>query len=867
LTTTADSLVPEIIGEHYVVERELGRGGMCNVYLCTDRRSDTRVAVKILRQEIGSKVVIDRFLREIAYSAELDHPRIPKVLDSGVIGDLPYYVMTYITGESLRTRLEREKQLPIADAIDITCKVIGPTAYAHECGIVHRDIKPENILLSPEGVYVLDFGIARAIVESGVDRLTSTGIGVGTPAYMSPEQATGDRNIDGRSDVYSIGCVLYEMIAGIPPFVGPTAQIIISRRFAAAPPPLSEFRERVPAWLDTIMSHALARSPADRWPSAAHFAAALQDPSSVEKTGSISKTPGLWQRRSVRLLAGVAGIGAVVLAATLSRDGSSSPPVDAGGLGRVVVAPLENRTGDPSLDVVGVMAGDWITEGLQQTGLVDVVPTAAALQASRFVASADAKSNRSPSQALALETGAGTVVGGAYYRQGDRLMFRLDVADKGGTRLVRTIADVVAPASEPTRGVEELRNRLMGWLALKYDDRLQGAAPEGDQPPTYAAYQTFSEGMTRYIAVDNARALPLFLRSYELDSTFTVGLLYASIAATNLGQWARADSMLQEVNRHRQGLSEYNRAWLDFRVAFVRGDHEAGLAAIRIAAGLAPGSKAAYNHAGKAYDAGYYNEALTAIEALPADRGPMRGFSGYYDVYTSILHALGRYDQEYAVGLAAKKIYSYKLTKFTPIVRALIARGRLDSLGIVVRAAQGIPTDPVGWDYGHLLNEVAEELGAHGHPDSATAYFESLRKWLKANDRNGANRTRLVRTLYSLGRFEEARTLLLSSALSDRTRSDYLGMSGLLATKMGQTSSAKLIADSLAKSEGLYDFGTREMYLARLAAVTGDRDGAVARIREAFAAGFAHNLVLHRDIDFARLRSYPPFVQLVRSRD
>ena len=279
------------IGEHYTVERELGQGGMATVYLCTDNRTGNRVAVKVLRQDIGSAVVIERFLREIAFSSELDHPRIPKVLDSGKIGDLPFYVMTYVEGESLRSRLQREKQLPIPAAIRIACQIMDATSYAHKKGIVHRDIKPENVLIGRDGgVYVLDFGIARAIVESGLDRLTSTGIGVGTPAYMSPEQALGDRTLDARSDIYSIGCVLYEMIAGIPPFVGPTAQVIISRRFAAAAPPLHETREGVADWVEGAVARALARAPADRWETVDEFAEALNaGPSGVGATTIVKR--------------------------------------------------------------------------------------------------------------------------------------------------------------------------------------------------------------------------------------------------------------------------------------------------------------------------------------------------------------------------------------------------------------------------------------------------------------------------------------------------------------------------------------------------------------------------------------------------
>jgi len=258
-----DPIPPAVIADRYAVVRVLGSGGMATVYLCTDSVDGSRVAVKVLRQEIGSTVVIERFLREIDLASTLDHPRIPKVLDSGVFGDLPYYVMTFIEGESLRERLDREKQLPIEEAIHITKEITGSDDHAHARGIVHRDIKPANILLSHDGVYVLDFGIARAIIESSGDRLTSTGVTVGTPAYMSPEQALADKDLDARSDIYSLGCVVYEMIAGIPPFAGATAQAVMARRFIASAPLLRETRDGVPEVIERSVAKSLMRAPAD----------------------------------------------------------------------------------------------------------------------------------------------------------------------------------------------------------------------------------------------------------------------------------------------------------------------------------------------------------------------------------------------------------------------------------------------------------------------------------------------------------------------------------------------------------------------------------------------------------------------------
>lgn len=302
-----ETLPPSPIAGRYIVERVLGRGGMATVYLCTDKNTGTKVAVKVLREEVGSAVIVERFLREIEFASELDHPRIPKVLDTGVLGALPFYVMTYVEGESLRERLDRVKQLPVEEAVRITSAVIEPMTYAHRVGLVHRDIKPGNILVGDESIYVLDFGIARAIIASAEERLTSTGVAVGTPAYMSPEQALADGDLDARSDIYSLACVTYEMIAGIPPFVGATPQAVMARRFGSPPPPLSETREGVPLHVETAVSKALCRAPADRWQTAREFGDALTNPSTAGNKAVKSRFD--FRRRTYgRLIGGLLGV-------------------------------------------------------------------------------------------------------------------------------------------------------------------------------------------------------------------------------------------------------------------------------------------------------------------------------------------------------------------------------------------------------------------------------------------------------------------------------------------------------------------------------------------------------------------------------
>ena len=287
---------------------------MATVYLATDTQSDQRVAIKVLRSELGSAVVKERFLREIAFISELDHPQIPKVLGSGIIGKVPYYVMTYIDGESLRTRLDRERQIDIDETRRLAVAIAEAMSYAHSRGILHRDIKPANILISSDHIYVLDFGVARAIIASAEDALTSAGMVVGTPAYMSPEQALAEGSLDGRSDIYSLGCVIYEMITGTPPFLGATAQAIMSRRFLGPPPALENARDGVPEDLSRAVMKALAKNLDDRWQTADAFAAALSGAIPTVAIPQLEKAPAEVPepKRNPMIIAGA--IAAVIVA-------------------------------------------------------------------------------------------------------------------------------------------------------------------------------------------------------------------------------------------------------------------------------------------------------------------------------------------------------------------------------------------------------------------------------------------------------------------------------------------------------------------------------------------------------------------------
>jgi Tol biopolymer transport system component len=277
MTQSSASRLTEVLADRYRVERELGAGGMATVYLAEDLKHHRKVAIKVLHAELSAILGPERFLKEIELTANLQHPHILPLFDSGSADGLLFYVMPYVDGETLRGRLERERQLPVATAVAIACEVADALEYAHKRGVIHRDIKPENVLLHDGRALVADFGIALAVQHAGGERMTQTGLSLGTPQYMSPEQAMGERNVDARADIYALGAVTYEMLAGEPPFTGPTAQAIVAKVMTEDPRPLAQQRRSIPPVVEDAVLMALEKLPADRFTTAAEFAVALSD--------------------------------------------------------------------------------------------------------------------------------------------------------------------------------------------------------------------------------------------------------------------------------------------------------------------------------------------------------------------------------------------------------------------------------------------------------------------------------------------------------------------------------------------------------------------------------------------------------------
>ncbi|HQR17891.1 MAG TPA: protein kinase, partial [Gemmatimonadales bacterium] len=408
----------------YRLEREFGRGGMALVYLAHDLKHQRRVAIKVLRPDLAASVGRDRFLREISVAAGLQHPHILPLYDSGALeadgGALLYYVMPYVEGESLRARLEQEGQLPLETALDIASEVLAALDHAHAQGVVHRDIKPENILLSGGHALVADFGIARAVSDAGNTRLTERGSVIGTPAYMSPEQAAAEREVDARSDLYSLACVLYEMLSGEPPFTGHTAQAVMVKRLTDAAPSVRRLRDSVPEEVDLALTRGLARAPADRFATAAEFRSAL-------RVGMQTPMPAVPHRRTPRLSPRLMVVTLLALAALVAAAVFLRPrPTPARQTPRLALTDLVVASPDASTNYLRSGIPDYLLSALHRLPGLDVIPMSLVRRDSAITSPVE----------LGRKLGATAVLTGTLARFGGRLTINSELVQVSDGRLL-----------------------------------------------------------------------------------------------------------------------------------------------------------------------------------------------------------------------------------------------------------------------------------------------------------------------------------------------------------------------------------------------------------------------------------------------
>jgi len=500
----------------YRLERELGQGGMATVYLAHDTKHDRNVAVKVLRPELAAVLGAERFLAEIKVTANLQHPNLLPLFDSGAAAGFLYYVMPYIEGETLRARLERERQLPVDDVLRLVTLLANALDYAHTRGVIHRDLKPENILLQAGQPIIADFGIALAVAQAGGSRVTETGLSLGTPHYMSPEQAAGERNLDAMSDQYALAAVTYEMLSGEPPHTGPTAQAIIARLMSETPRSLRATRPAVSPGVDATVQRALSKTPADRFATCGTFATALVAGGSAPASGSVAA-----RLTRARIAAVVVVVLGVVGVGIYQRGGSRT-------LDSIAVLPFDIRTTDPD--------GDYISDGITQsisnslTGLpgLRVIPVSVGREY---------KGRGMTSQQVGEKLGVAAVLTGRVTHRGDSLGVDVELADirEGkliwGERFDRSLADLLAIQGQIATGVSQRLTSLSGGDP----QRLRRGSTDNPQ-----AYQFYLKGMyftAKFTSDGFDRGRAFFQQALAIDSNYALawdGLAWNYITA---GDW------------------------------------------------------------------------------------------------------------------------------------------------------------------------------------------------------------------------------------------------------------------------------------------------------------------------------------------
>jgi serine/threonine-protein kinase len=678
----------EALASQYRIERELGRGGFATVFLAHDLRHDRSVALKVLHADLAAALGGDRFKREIRLAARLQHPHILGVHDSGETASQLWFTMPFVAGETLRARLVRERQLPIDEAIRIAIEVAGALDYAHRQGVVHRDIKPENILLSEGHALVADFGIARAL---RADALTQTGMAIGTPAYMSPEQSSGTAEVDARTDVYALGCVLYEMLVGEPPFTGPTAQVVLSRAMTEEARPVRATRPTVPPALEASVAKAIARIPADRFASAAEFAAALAqivvDTRTPVGTAVTAPLPMPMQsrRRPVMAIAAVAVVLILAVAAYTfwprsSDDVSTRIP-------RLAVLPFEN---------LGAAEDGYFADGITD----DVRGKLATLPDLHVIARASAiqykGATKSPQQ-IAQELDVDYLLTGTV---------RWEKA--GATRRVRVSPELIEAATGTTRWQQPFDTMLDDVFRVQADiaERVAqalnvelGRATKdtlATQPTAnVAAYEAYLQGeqlsQVTSASAQLQKAIAYYQKAVELDPAFMLAWAHMSRAACGIVNVVPTSERIEQCRRGAERAVELAPTAPDARLAMamyfrvVTRELEKAEEQLRLGLQSSP-NDAELLAASAALEQrlGRFEMALT--HAQQASRIDPRSLVAARTV-GNILRDLHRYDEALVAYDRALALSSGNLPTVQAKVGVHLARGDLEGARQVIRTA------------------------------------------------------------------------------------------------------------------------------------------------------------------------------------
>jgi tetratricopeptide (TPR) repeat protein/TolB-like protein len=857
----------------YEIVAPIGAGGMGEVYRARDTRLGRDVAIKVLPAEFAADPErLRRFEQEARAVAALSHPNVLAVYDVGTHEAIPYLVTELLEGGSLRDRL-RAGGLTVRKAVETGVQIAQGLSAAHEKGIVHRDLKPGNVFVTTNGqVKILDFGLAKLTqpetphdpygkTVSG-EPSTESGAVLGTMGYTSPEQLRGDR-ADARSDIFSFGCVLYEMLAGTSPFLKRTGAETVTAIMSEDPAPLSGTGRAIAPALQEIVNRCLEKRPEDRFSSAHDLALALRAYSGGSETPVTAKVKApvrvLRVRRSWLVAAAGVGLLAVAAAAVLVwKPWRRQAPAASFDPASVVVAVFENQTGDASLDKMGKQIADALTNDLLKTGEMKVAVNPVALGRPGDVAG-------DPLWRLAEATRSAVVVAGTYDLRGDQLEVQARVVDPWQGTVVYTAAPVRCPRADPVAALEPLRQHVTGAVAWRFDRKLM-AFFNGFRPPRYDALLEFRLGRADSFG-DDASALVHFEKAAALDPEFDLAQLWQA----NVLEPERQAKVLTAVEANlgrmvpgERAAVRYYRASLDGRLLDALAAHREWAALTGFPANFQLGI------AGDEIALNRPLEAIRGILSLPADWADWGSPNDSPDfrptAFLAMAYHMNRdYEGQLKVAREGQRRFPDVIHFYWHEAGALAALGRLEEVEKVIEAAQGgfrsYPPQMV-------MLRAAMELRAHGHREASVRMAEQAMAWYRALPASEAAKYQvdLLAALVRAERWAEAKPIADALLAKDPDDIDMRGEVGTLAARLGDAAQARQIEVELATLTRPYLNGAHTYARACIAAQLGEKDRALALLRDALGQGFAFNVWIHVDMDLEPLWGYPPFEELMKPK-
>jgi tRNA A-37 threonylcarbamoyl transferase component Bud32/TolB-like protein len=869
---------------HYEIQEKLGEGGMGVVYQARDTRLGRRAALKFVKVQFG-----ERWEREARAIAALNHPHIATLYDVGQYEGTPYLVMEYVAGRTLG-KLIPPHGMRLNEALKIAIQVAGALTCAHSAGIIHRDLKPANLMVDEAGqVKVLDFGLAKLTdkaraedVIPDVGSQTGEDTIVGTPAYMSPEQVEG-KPADARSDIFSFGSLLYELVTGRPAFKADSKASMMAAVLDREPEPISP---ELPAELAKVISKCLRKDPERRFQHIDDVKGALEDLLEEVQAGKRTDTaaaPKAWRRWWPAM------VGAAILLAVLLL------PLNVGGLRdrllarraaptpdpkRVAVAIFENRTGDASLDNFGKMAAESVSEGLLQIPTIQVVPSTTVFEL---------PPSATKSRALAKATGAGTIISGNLYLQGGMLQVQAAIMEMAANQPLYAIEPAEGKREKAMEIVGRVRQRVLDAVAARYLNPLFNLLVEETKPPPFVAQREFAEGCELFES-DLAAAAAYFKRASEMDNEFVLPGIELSITINNQGKLQESAAELDRVERTHLQLTTAARRRIDWTRANLAGRLEEQYSMARDIVKLEPGS--AWDACNLAFSASMANRPREASEAFQT--GCSEGFQPSHTFYvymlmywTGNLHLLGEHEKELQIARRAQGAYPHILNVRAFEARALAAQGRTEEVKKVV---EEILTIPSKWAFttcclphatpAYVMLAAAEELRAHDRREDSLKMADRAVDWYRSRVGDEAKqedaRSGLGDSFYLAEQWEEARGVFTRLAAEHPDNIYYQGRVGTLAARRGDRATAERIAGELQRLKNPDLYGDQTSRSARIFALLGDRKRAVALLREAVAQGAGmgnapdvngYGLVFRHAMDLEPLHGYPPFEELIKPKD